>query len=200
MKKHILFLIFVIFSTTILYAQESIKINIYTPCSESNKKEISIKISSNRLKLSEDAIQDNTGGYVDIPEDSYYLKTDNHLYHLRGVVEHSIKNNINQFTSYIDNNSKRFINIEELYSLKSNKGLKFIQKIVLQENNKIDTMKTNTTTTILDVYFDENAIKQEYQKCEEQMKQPKTNLYLQALLFILLIFGMLYLFKRKFKN
>ena len=170
MKNFILFLLILTSNITLLNAEEPIKIHVKAFCSDSKDSvsKLSIKISSNILNLSEDAIQDNLGGYVDIPEDKYYLKTSNNVYRLNGVVETDYNNKVNQFTSYIDNNSKKFINIEELHSLKENNDLKFIQKINL-ENNEITSVKDNTTTNILNIYFDKDLFDKEYQRCKKQL-------------------------------
>ena len=92
------------------HANEPLKINVHAFCSDSrnilngeffstdSRREIfTITISSKRLNLSKDAVQDNTGGYVNIPEDSYYLKSDKDVYRLKGSVERARKENINKF-------------------------------------------------------------------------------------------------------
>ena len=168
MKKLILFLLLVISNLTILNAKESIKIKVFCSDSKNSVSKFSIQISSNKLNLTEDAIQDNLGGYVDIPEDRYYLKTDNGVYRLNGVVENDYKNNIKKFTSYIGNNSKEFINIEELYHLKNTQNLKFIQKINLQKHKQINSSTNNTTTNTLNIYFNKILFDREYQKCKNR--------------------------------
>ena len=194
MKKNILFLLILTLSLTILNAQESIKLGITAHCSYSKKEIFTITVRSNKLDLSEDAIQDNMGGYVDIPEDSYYLKTDDNVYHLNGVVENS-NSNINQFTSYISQDVEKSIKLKELYNLKNSKYLKFIQKIRLEDNNKIN----ETTTNTLYVSFDDELLKKEHQKCIEQMKQSKKTPYLEILFLILFSLGIFYLFLNYFK-
>ncbi|MEA3498826.1 MAG: hypothetical protein U9R16_07200 [Campylobacterota bacterium] len=163
MKKYILSLFLVIFNITILNANEHIKLF----CSDSIEKRLSINLDSDKLNLTQDAVQDNTGGYVDIPEDRYYLKTKDKLYYLNGVVEYNYKNKINQFRSYIDNNSEKFITIKELYSLKNSKGLKLIQKIILDNKNKVKDSQYKTITNIINVYFDEKLFQKEYYKCKK---------------------------------
>ena len=205
MKKYILFLLLVTSNITMLHANESLKINVHAICSDSSsilngeffstasrKEKFTITISSNRLNLSKDAIQDNTGGYVNIPEDSYYLKSDNDVYRIKGAVERSRKENINKFTSDIYNKSRNGINTKELYNLKNSKNLKFIQKINLEyKNNK---------TNILSVHFDEDSFNTEYQKCEEQVHKSRNEFYLQSTFILLFIFAILYLLRRKFKS
>lgn len=200
MNKYILSLLLIISHLTLLNAKESIQVDVHTFCSDSKEEAFMLKLSSDRLNLSEDAIQDNTGGYVDIPEDSYYLKTDSNVYYLDGLVEKSYKDNINQFSAKIYKNSKRLLNIKELYSLKSSENLKFIQKIKLENNNKADSFKSNTTTNILNVYFDDTQFSQEHPKCKEQINQSSKNLYPQAALLIFFMLGILYLLKRYFKK
>ena len=89
MKIYILYLLFSLLTITLVSADEVAKIHIDASCADSKIKQIDIKISSNVLNLSEDALQDNTGGYVDIPEDGYYLKTDDNLFHMKGVVKNN---------------------------------------------------------------------------------------------------------------
>ncbi len=200
MEKYILYFFLITFSITVLNAQESVKVDIEVLCSNSKNlpSKLSITISSNKLNLTQDAIQDNLGGYVDIPEDRYYLKTDTKVYHLNGVVENDYKNSTKRFTSYINNNSKKFITPKELHSLKNSENLKFIQKINLEESNPTNNSKTKTTTNTLNVYFNSSLFNVEYQKCEETITKPEENLYLQVLLLALLIFVILYFFKKKF--
>jgi len=193
-KNNILLLLILIFNLTILNANEPIEINVKASCSDTRKEEFSITLSSNKLHLTKDAIQNNIDGYVDVPEDSYYLKNNkNDLYKLDGVVENLNENKINKFTSYIDNNSEIFINIEEFNNLKDSKYLKFIQKINLQKSNYI---KVST----LDVYFDKSLFNKEYKNCEKQIKESTNNLYLKAILLISFIFVLSYLLKRNFKK
>ncbi len=143
------------------YEKEILKI----VCSNSIKKEFTIEINSNKLNLSEDAIQDNIGGYVDIPEDKYYLKTKDKLFYLNGIVETNYNNNINKFISIVNNSSNKTISIKELYNLKNNKDLKLIQKIILDNNNKTNDFSSKTTTNILNIYFDEKLFNNEYNRC-----------------------------------
>ena len=189
MKKNILFLLLVILNVTILGANDSVKIHLSEFCANSKNelKQFKINISSDKLYLTQDAVQDNLGGYVDIPEDSYYLKTENNLYYLKGVVEN------NEFTSYIYNKSKKSITTKEFYSLKNSKDLKFIQKINLEKNNRINSSKSITTTNTLNVYFDEDLFKREFKICEEKVEKTKNNIYFQVILLVLGIFGIFYL-------
>ena len=196
MKKYILSLLFITMHITLVNAQQNIKINVI--CDDANKEVLTMTLSSDRLNVSLDAVLDNTGGYVDIPEDRYYLKTNTKVYYLNGLVDNF--NNMNQFSSSIDNNQKKFITLKELYSLKNNKDLTFIQKIVLQKNNPLNSTKTNTTTNTLDVYFDENSFTKAYKKCQPQISKANKNIYLQVGLIILLIFGILYLVYKKYKK
>ncbi|MEA3553860.1 MAG: hypothetical protein U9R39_05610, partial [Campylobacterota bacterium] len=136
MKKYILILL-VISNITMLSANENISVELI--CSKT--KDIVIKINSDKLNLTNDAIQDNLGGYVDIPATNYYIKTNNKLYHLNGVVDNLNQDNINQFSSIINTNSKNLINPKQLYSLKNNEDLKFIQKIDLESNNNTESLK-----------------------------------------------------------
>ena len=186
-------------------ANESLKIDVHASCSDSRgifngelfssdtrREEFTITISSNKLNLSKDALQDNTGGYVDIPEDKHFIKSEKDVYRLQGVVERFREDNINRFTSNVHNKSTKVINTEELYDLKDNKNLKFIQKINLPYKNNV--------TNILNVYFNENSFNKEYHKCEEQVQKSKNEFYLQSTFVLLFVFGILYLLGRKFKN
>jgi len=188
-----------------IQASESLKIDVHASCSDSRgifngelfssdsrREKFSITISTNSLNLSKDAIQDNTGGYVDIPEDKYFLKSNEDVYRLKGSVERSTKENINSFTSEIYNSSSKVINTEELYTLKNSRNLKFIQKINLPYKNN--------NTNILNVHFDEKSFSKEYKKCEDQVHKSKNKFYLQATFVLLFAFGLLYLLGRKFKN
>ena len=148
MKKYLsLFLLLV----TLSHAQEYVNISVNTICADS-KNEVSkfrITIKSNKLDLTEDAIQDNLGGYVDIPEERHYLKTESKVYRLNGVVEHNYKRKINQFTSVITT--------EEFTALKSSKHLKFIQKITLEKSKRM-------TTNTLNLSFNKKLFSKECQK------------------------------------
>ncbi|MEA3553118.1 MAG: hypothetical protein U9R39_01810, partial [Campylobacterota bacterium] len=65
----------------------------------------------------------------------------------------------------INTNSKNLINPKQLYSLKNNEDLKFIQKIDLESNNNTESLKNITTTNIIKVYFDKKIFEKEYKKC-----------------------------------
>ena len=186
MKKQTLFLLLSISMFAILNAKEAVTISVNAICSESENltSNFSIKISSNILNLSEDAIQDNVGGYVDIPEDKYYLKTSSATYRLNGVTEYNDENNINQFTSYIDDNT---IKVKELYALRNSTNLTFIQKINLEKSSK---------TNNLNVYFDTSLFEKEYKRCEEKVQHSEENSYLLISLAIFFILLILYFFKR----
>lgn len=204
MKRYILFILLITYSTMILNAQESTIIQVNASCSDSLNlfsrefysgdskiEKFTIKINSKKLNLSEDAIEDIPDGYISIPEDRHYLKMNDDLYNLRGAVERSRKDKINQFTSHIYNESNGLIKIEELYSLKNSKDLKYIQKITL----KYGSNKTNT----IDVHFDENLFNKEHKKCKEQIDESRKEIYLQSSILILFILGILYTLKRKSK-
>jgi len=192
MIKYILLL--VLLNTIILNANENIKIKIQALCSE--KEKFSINLSSNRLNLTEDAVQDNTGGYVDIPEENLFLKTADKLYRLNGVVESNYKDNTNQFIAYINQDSTKFITTEELYNLKDTKELKLIQKIVL--DNEVNSVKRETTTNILQVYFDENSFDKEHQKCKLlDVKNSKKNSYFYYLMLVFFVLLVLYVIKKR---
>ena len=186
-----------------LNAKEPAVINVEAFCSETSnlfinllykddaqREMFTIKINSKQLNLSEDAIQENPSGYVSIAEDRHYLKLNDDVYNLKGAVQRSKKDRINQFTSHIYNKPNKLINTKELYSLNNSKNLKYIQKIIL----KYGSIKTN----IIDVTFDENLLHREYQRCKEQINQSKNTMYLQSSLVILFIFGILYIMRKKF--
>ena len=153
MKKYILFFLLII---TSLHAKEYVNLSVNAICSDYKNEvsKFSITINSNELNLTEDAIQDNLGGYVDIPEDRYYLKTESKVYRLKGVVEHDYETKINQFTAYIT--------IEVFKALKDSKNLKFIQKI----NLELEKTKKTTTNT-LNLSFDKEQFANEYYKCKK---------------------------------
>ncbi|WP_455756824.1 hypothetical protein [Sulfurimonas sp.] len=202
MKKYFLFLIFITYSTMMLNAKETTIINVEAFCSDTSnlftnilytddaqREMFTIKINSKQLNLSEDAVQENPSGYVSIAEDRHFFKLNDDIYNLKGAVEHSKKDRINQFTSHIYNKPNSLINTKELYSLRNNKNLKYIQKITL----KYGSIKTN----LIDVTFDENLVNREYQRCKEQINKSKNTMYLQSSLLILFIFGILYMTRKK---
>ncbi len=162
MKKNTILLLLVMLNITILNAKEYNDTNIKIFCTDSIDKKLSIQINSHKLNLTRDAVQDNVGGYVDIPEDRYYLKTNSKVYYLDGVVKKDYEKNVNQFTAIINNNSNKFITIEEFYTLKNHKNLKLIQKIILENNNS----KYKTTTNKLNIIFNKNLLSKEYKKCK----------------------------------
>ncbi|MEA3289565.1 MAG: hypothetical protein U9Q04_05200 [Campylobacterota bacterium] len=164
MNKYILLIITVILNITMLNATELEQMKLETICS--NSKEFTVKINTNKLNLSEDAVQDNLGGYVDIPEDSYYIKTNNTLYYLDGVVIKRHKENINQFIFHPKEQAGKFLNIQELYSLKNRDDLKFIQKINLKKDQKAQNTEDTTTTNSFYVYFDKKRLEEAYKKCK----------------------------------
>ncbi|MEA3227771.1 MAG: hypothetical protein U9P38_01740 [Campylobacterota bacterium] len=185
MKIYILLLLLTL---TLLNASESQKTIVDVSCFE--KEKFYLKISHTELYLSDDAVIDNLGGYVDVPEDRYYLKTNETIYTLDGLVEFSTKKNLNQFSTIIDK--------KELDNIKKSENITFIQKIVLESENKISTQKTKTATNILNVYFDLNAIEEEYQKCKLEIVQKEENSYIEILLSIISIFIVgLFFLKRK---
>ena len=194
-----------IISLTMLCANEPVKITVNAFCydsrnvlsgeffsTDSRKEKFTISLSSKTLDQSKDAIQDNTGGYVNIPEEKFALISSRDTYRLYGSVERSKNDNINQFISHVYNNSAKLLNTKELYHLKSSKNLKLIQKINL-------AYKSNKSN-IIDVYFDEKLFYEEHQKCEEQIKESIKEFYLQATLLIFFLLGILYLLIRKFKR
>ncbi len=157
-------------------------ININTICSNSSTNEFTLTFTSNQLNLSENAIIDNLGGYVDIPEDSYYLKTNTNIYKLDGIVESN-----QQFTVHINDTSENFINTKELYTLHNNNNIQFIQKINLEENH--------TTTNILGVNFNPSQIKQEYKSCKQNTAELKQNNNYDIAIILIGILILLYIFK-----
>lgn len=157
-KRFILVSILTITTNSILNAKEVVNINIF--CSDSKIEKIVMKVNTNKLDLTEDAVQDNVGGYVDIPEDRYYLKTQNKVYHLDAVVQKNYEKLTNEFTSTIQNNSTKTISIKELYGLKNNDNLKLIQKINLQSSSQ-----NSATTNTLDIYFEKILFEKDYQRC-----------------------------------
>ncbi|MEA1914337.1 MAG: hypothetical protein U9N30_03380, partial [Campylobacterota bacterium] len=165
MKKLILFFLLMILNLTLLNAQEPIKVRVTALCSEDKKENFTITINSNTLNLSQEAIIDNTGGYVDIPEDRYFLKTKDKVDHIKGEVVYSILDTSNQFIS--------FITKEDLKNLQINQDIQFIQKIHLEKNNP----KKISTTNILTVHLDEKSLVEASKKCKNQMKKIEKNSY-----------------------
>ena len=190
---------------TVLHSNEAVKITVNAFCydsrnvlsgkffnNDSKKEKFTITLSSNRLDQSKDALQDNTGGYVNVPEEKYAFIANRDSYRLYGSVERSKNNNINQFFSNVYSSSKKFINTKELYNLSNSKNLKLIQKINLENrNNKVNS---------IDVYFDKNMLDAEYQKCEEQINKSIEKFYFQLTLLILFLLGLVYFLIRKYKK
>jgi len=150
MKTYILFLTL----TLGLLSKDSISMKVL--CSD---KALHLSIASDTLNLSSDAVQDNLGGYVDIPEEKFYLKTPSKVYYLQGIVENENPKAIATFASTISNQARNFITPKELYGLIANKKLKFIQKINLETTQTIANNSIN-------VYFDIEAFDREYKKCK----------------------------------
>ena len=189
MKKIIL--LFIITMLGILDANEPIKINIHASCSDA-KETFTLTLHSNKLNLSKEALQDNTGGYVNIAEEKYAFVTDKESYRLNASVERSNQGNSNQFVSHIYNHSQKFINTKDLQSLVKNKNLTLIQKINLeQKSNKINRLA---------IYFDEHEFAQEYQKCEAQIHSSIKVFYIELSLLIVFVLVLLYFVIRKFIN
>lgn len=161
MKKVVFVLFFVISISSILNGAQGVKIE--SLCSDS--KELLIKFESNKLDLSEDALIDNTGGYVDIPAAKYYLKTKDRLYYIEGVVKKN-KDDKKEFISNITQNMDNFITLKELYGLKDIKTMRFIQKIDLEKDNMNIASTNITTTNILDIYLDKTVFENEYKRCK----------------------------------
>ena len=124
-----------------------------------NHKYLNLIIYTDKLNLSEDAVIDNLGGYVDIFENSFYIKTAHKVYYIHGHVKNL--GDTHQFTSE-DKGDPKFITVKELDSLKDKKNLKFIQKIRLEKDNKV-------VKNIIDIYFDTKNFEIEYQRCHKSL-------------------------------
>lgn len=201
MKKTIL----LISIFTLLNANKPIKININASCfdsrdvlsgkflsSHSRKEKFTLSLHSNRLNLSKDALQDNTGGYVNIPEEKYAFIVGKESYRLYANVERLKGSSKKIFTSSIYNESEKYLNINDLKHLVNAQNITLIQKINLSyKSNKINR---------LDVYFDEKMFTQESQKCEAQINSSIKAFYMQLSIFIFFLLAFLYLLIRKFKR
>lgn len=148
MKKTVLFLLL---STLTLLSEELITVK--AECSE--EKFLQIIIESKRLNLSEDAVIDNTGGYVDIPENSFYLKTADKVYYIYGEVINV--GDTHRFLSEYKEGEK-FITSKELYELKEKDNIKFIQKIHLEKDDR-------TVKNSIDIVFEVKSLEIAYQAC-----------------------------------
>ncbi|MEA2029416.1 MAG: hypothetical protein U9N49_10640 [Campylobacterota bacterium] len=102
------------------------------------EKHFVIVIDSPKLYLSEDAVIDNLGGYVDIFDTKYYLKTDKKVYYIDGEV---INLGDTHLFSSIAKTQERYIRASKLYKLKEESNVIFIQKIRLKDEQKIATQK-----------------------------------------------------------
>ena len=125
----------------------------------SNHKYLNLIIYTDKLNLSEDAVIDNLGGYVDVFENSFYIKTAHKVYYIHGHVKNL--GDTYQFISE-DKGDPKFLTVKELYSLKDKKNLKFIQKIRLEKDNKV-------VKNIIDIYFDTKNFEIEYQRCHKSL-------------------------------
>lgn len=151
------------------------KLHIDATCTKSLGEEFHITIKNNKLFLTDDALYETIGGYVDIPATNYYFKIDNKTYPINGIVEYSNIKNINQFSSFID---QKIFNV-----LKSSKQIQLIQKIKLQENQ--------VTTISININIDDKPFKEVSQKCQEQLHNTKDeynkNISITLAILILLI-------------
>lgn len=205
MKAYILLFLLVASNVSILNADEPIKLKVEALCSDNRKllygdffrndsreEVFSLKISSNNLHLTQEAVQSNIDGYVDVPDESYFIKKNDDLYRLDGVVEKLYKDDINQLISYIYNNTDMFISIKEFLTLVGSDNLKLIQESNLK--------KSGISTSVLDVYFDRNSFNQELKRCEEQINKSRNSLYLNSVLLLFFILITFYLLKKYFKK
>ncbi len=151
------------------------KLHIDATCSKSLGKEFHITIENNKLFLTDDALYETVGGYVDIPATNYYFKIDNKIYPIDGVVEYSNIKSINQFSSFID--EKNF------NALQNSQTIQFIQKIKLKENQ--------TSTISISVDIDNKSFTKVSQECQEQLHNTKDkynkNISIALVILILLI-------------
>lgn len=148
MKIFLFKLVFFISLVNILHANEAFQLDTY--CFEKNKSLFLLKVSSNSLHLTEDAVQDNTGGYVDIPEDSYYIKTTDKVYPLKAKVIRLHTKKVNQLNGYID--------LKTLLTIKHSNNLQLIQKINLEK-------EMNSVKNIFHVHFNEKLFNDAYNQC-----------------------------------
>lgn len=114
-------------------------------------KQLHLKLIHTKLNLTEDAVVDNTGGYVDIPEEKLYLKSKKTLYPLHGKV---IRNKQNS------KELQAIINTSDLKKLSQEKSLKVIQKIELLENNKTYKTENIITTNKIEIVLNKNSLKE----------------------------------------
>lgn len=119
-------------------------------------KQIHLVVNSNQLHLTEDAIVDNTGGYVDIPEERLYLKSNSTLFTLQGKVI-KIKNDMSQLQAIIQ--------MKDIKNLSLEKPMVLIQKIDLLENNKTPLKENLTTTNKVTLSLDKTKLDLALQKC-----------------------------------
>ena len=120
-------------------------------------KQLYLIVPNNNLHLTQEAIVDNTGGYVDIPEERLYLKTDSKVYKLIGNVVQDTNNT---------NKLQAIIKKEDLKKLQKSQNIVLIQKIDLLENNQGFREKNTTTTTTINIYFDTNLLHKEFKHCK----------------------------------
>ena len=182
MTKIVLFILFTLFGTAVLNADNSIEMDIEARCLDTKHKEFILSIYSNKLNLTNDAVQDNIDGYVDIPDDSYYIKTGKKEFKIDGVVE---KHNVGEA-------NKLTANIDEVSFLQNHGELKFIQKINLLNGN----MRTN----ILSIHISKDLLEVQEQICQKQISDSKRDYYLKTVSTILLLLAFIYMLKIRFKK
>lgn len=148
MKTYFLFL-FLILSTNLSANQAPAKVL----CVDN---QLQLFITSQNLNLTNEAIVDNTGGYVDIPEEIFYVKTALNIYKVYGKV---VKNtqNINQFQAQISKDA--------LQNLPLNQKIELIQKIDLIQNNQELREKNITTTNKLTLQFEKSNLNSALKEC-----------------------------------
>ena len=118
--------------------------------------QLHLHINTNQLNLTDEALVDNTGGYVDIPEERYYLKTDTTIVKLKAKVVKDSQNHTNQFQTILTNDDTK----------KINNNFTLIQKIDLIEHNLLNQKENITTTNKLIISFNTKEIEQ-LQMCQE---------------------------------
>lgn len=156
MKQRFLSILLIVSTITMLHAENTLITNTTVLCNKPDKDKFLIQLNSNSLDLTEDAVVDNTGGYVDIPEDRYYLKTDQKIYKLQAKVVRT--DNLNQLQA--------FINSQDLKSIKDFQKITLIQKIDLEEKNNSNQKQNITTTNIIHISFNQSSLKKAYQECK----------------------------------
>ncbi|MBD3842493.1 MAG: hypothetical protein IE909_11540 [Campylobacterales bacterium] len=140
-------------------------LQLHTVCINNNVGLVQLDFETQNFDLTSDAIVDNTGGYVEIPFQNYYMKTATKVYKIQGDVLKQTNSSKHLFKGLLSFSSKDLETLDQLKNITDNK-VKMIQKIDLASNNTVE-FQTITTTNIQEVSIDIETLKKEFSKCSK---------------------------------